>query len=571
MIIIYTMSIEDKEIIKKLERELKVLKSASSQWKNIHTLLQQTNKKLFETEEKLNIALEKANIANKAKSIFLASMSHEIRTPMNGIVGMVEIMKQTNIDNEQADFLDIIGISADTLLFLLNDILDFSKIEADKITLECIRLDLDKILTTVTEIVRKQANDKGIELIIYIDHKLPSIYLGDPVRLQQVILNLLSNAIKFTEEGEVFIEILKVGETDNKINIKFSIKDTGIGISNENQEKLFKAFSQAESSTTRRYGGTGLGLAISKKLTEYMGGNIGVKSVAGKGSEFFFDIWIKKSDEQIKTIEKSSRKNLNILCIDDNKTNLRVLKEHLKYFGYKCHLLNKPDLAMEFLENSEKTNPINLILMDYEMPNLNGWQLSSKIWENKKLSNKKIILVSSSPVMEVNHEVVDEKFDAVLTKPLRQQTLFKTIENILGKNSEQDIKYSTEVLPEIRNLKVLLIDDNAINLKVGEMLLSKIVSDIDCFNNGYDAIEKAKITKYDIIFTDIQMPEIDGIETCKKIRETNLNKKTPTIALSANVVPTETKRFLAAGMNDFIGKPYKMQDLVVIIKKYLGD
>lgn len=565
------MSKEDKDKIEKLERELKVLKSAYSQWNNIHTLLQQTNKKLFETEKKLKVALEKAKIANKAKSTFLASMSHEIRTPMNGIVGMVEILKQTNVTNEQDDFLDIIGISADTLLFLLNDILDFSKIEADKITLECIKLELDKILTTVTEIVRKQANEKGIELIVYIDHNLPSTYKGDPVRVQQIILNLLSNAIKFTSKGEVFIKVTRGEETDEQINIKFSIKDTGIGISKKNQEKLFKAFSQAETSTTRRFGGTGLGLAISKKLTEYMGGSIGVKSEEGKGSEFFFDIWLKKADEKIKTIEHKNRKDLNILCIDDNKTNLRVLEEHLKYFGYSCCLISKSTMAMEFLEKSEKTNPIDLILMDYEMPDCNGWQLSTRIWKNKKLSNKKIILISSAPVREVSHEVVEDKFDAVLLKPLRQQLLFDTIENVLGKTKEPSQKQRPKIISTKRNLRVLLIDDNSINLKVGEMLLSKIITHIETSNNGFDAIKKAKISKFDIIFTDIQMPEMDGMETCRRIRKTRLNRETPIIALSANVVPSEIKKFLSAGMNDFLGKPYKIKDLEAIIKNQLGD
>lgn len=561
----------DKEIdnIKKLEKELKIMKSAAMQWGNIHALLQEANRKLFETEKKLKVALNEAKLANETKSIFLASMSHEIRTPMNGIVGMVEILKQTELNVEQQDFLDIIGISADNLLIILNDILDFSKIEADKITLECTNLSLETILTTVSEIVRKQVNDKGIELIIYIDHKLPSLFKGDPVRLQQIILNLVSNAIKFTEKGEVFIEISKVKIIEDRINVKFSIKDTGIGISEENQEKLFSAFTQAESSTTRRFGGTGLGLAISKKLTEFMGGEIGINSEEGKGSEFFFDVWLKNSDEVQKRIKQADKGSINILCVDDNKTNLRVLSEHLKHFGFKFNLINKPELVVEFLEKNENSKPFDLILMDYEMPEINGWELTKNIRDNKKLSKKKIILISSATVREVSQKMVQEKFDAILLKPLRQQLLYDTIESVLGKKSDscknKDIRQSLEK----RDIKVLLIDDNLINLKVGKMLMSHIISNVEIVNGGYDAIEKAKETKYDIIFTDIHMPEIDGMETCEQIRKIDLNKHTPIIALSANVVNSEVKKFMKAGMDDFLGKPYKLNDIENLLKKHL--
>jgi len=563
------MSNQEIDKIKKLERELKLMKSAAMQWGNIHALLQEANRKLFETEKKLKVALNEAEVANETKSIFLASMSHEIRTPMNGIVGMVEIMKQTELSAEQQDFLDIIGISADALLTLLNDILDFSKIEADKITLECTSLSLEIILTTVSEIVRKQVNDKGIELIIFIDHKLPSLFKGDPVRLQQIILNLVSNAIKFTEKGEVFIEISKGEIIEDRINVKFSIKDTGIGISEENQKKLFTAFTQAESSTTRRFGGTGLGLAISKRLTEFMGGEIGINSEEGKGSEFFFDVWIKLSDEVQKHIKPADIGNINILCVDDNKTNLRVLSEHLKHFGFKFELISDPLLVVDFLEKNENTEPFDLILMDYEMPEMNGWELTKNIRDNKKLSKKKIVLISSATVREVSQKVVQEEFDAVLLKPLRQQLLYETIESVLGKRTDSAKNKGMRKSLEKRNIKVLLIDDNLINLKVGKMLMSNIISNIDTVSGGYDAIEKAKQTKYDIIFTDIHMPDIDGMEVCKQIRKIDLNMHTKIIALSANVVNSEVEKFLQAGMNDFLGKPYKLNDIENLLKKHL--
>lgn len=419
---------DDKKKIAKLERELKVLKSATSQWSNIHTLLQQSNKKLKETDELLKISLEKEAAANKAKSIFLASMSHEIRTPMNGIIGMAEILKQTDLTDTQYEYLEIVSVSAESLLTLINDILDFSKIEAGKIELENINLSICEIIGNVGDILRTQVNSKGLEMITFVDKEIPAYLMGDPVRIQQIFLNLVMNAVKFTDKGEIYVSCTMGGEKDGKVNVICSVKDTGIGISEENQNKLFEAFSQADSSTTRKYGGTGLGLVISKKLTEQMGGKVKIESIEGQGATFLFDIWLSVSENQSKAQE---------------------------------------------LKNPEK-------------------------------------------------------------------------------------------------IRILTVDDNQINLKVGTVIIGKYVSHVDIAVDGKEAVSKSLEKKYDIIFMDIQMPVMDGLEATKIIRGNPENPCVDTIivALTANIGKKDIERYLQNGMNSYINKPYKPDQVKEMLENY---
>ena len=569
------MSSEDKKKIARLERELKMLKSASAQWSNMSNLLKLSNKKLNETKILLNEALYKEGIANKAKSIFLASMSHEIRTPMNGIIGMTEILKQTQLTELQQEYLEVIGVSAESLLILINDILDFSKIEADRIELENINISISDIASNVGDILRSKIVDSNLEMITYVDTEIPTYLMGDPVRIQQIVLNLATNAIKFTEKGEVFLSFTKGEEKDGKINIIGEVRDTGIGISKENQKKLFRAFSQADSSTTRKYGGTGLGLAISKKLSEQMGGTIYVESEEGKGSSFIFNIWLGISTNQSEIVEIKHPEKIHILTVDDNQTNLSVFSRYLDFAGFKHMEIDNPKEALKLLLDSAKKSPFDLLLVDYQMPDINGIQFVKMVRAEDSIKNIKIVMASSEPIQ--NDENVELLTDATLTKPVKFEKLKRVITHLLQPNAESYndklAKHNAAKADSVRgNINVLLADDNQINLKVGGVILGKFINskNIDTAVNGECALEKSTKKKYDIIFMDIQMPVMDGLEATKLIRadENNPCNKSVIIALTANISKTDMDRYLSEGMDDFLTKPYKPNQIEALINKY---
>jgi len=565
---------DDKLKIEKLERELKLLKSASAQWSNIRTLLQVSNKKLKETKDLLNDALYKEELANKSKSIFLASMSHEIRTPMNGIIGMTEILKQTELNETQRDYLEVIGVSAESLLILINDILDFSKIEAGKIELENINISISDIVSNVGDILRPKFNAANLEMITYVDTKIPSLLKGDPVRIQQIILNLATNAIKFTGSGEVCISFAKGEEKDGKINIICKVRDTGIGISEENQKKLFKAFSQADSSTTRKYGGTGLGLAISKKLTEQMGGIIRIESIEGEGSTFIFDVWLAISSNQTEIIEIENPEKIRILTIDDNQTNLSVFSRYLDFAGFTHMEIDNPKEALSLIVESASRSPFDLLLVDYQMPEINGLQFVKMVRAAESIQNIKIVMASSEPIQSNSDDNIEELVDATLTKPVKYEKLKSVITSILQPDTEsfkkqQLLRKQTVNIDKV-DLQVLLADDNQINVKVGKVILKKYVSSVDTAVNGQEAVDKAMKKKYDIVFMDIQMPVMDGVEATKTIRSNNENpcSKSIIIALTANISKTDIEMYLQNGMDDFLNKPYKPNQIKSLLDKY---
>jgi len=501
-------------------------------------------------------------------------MSHEIRTPMNGIIGMAEILKQTELTELQREYLEVIGMSAESLLILINDILDFSKIEAGKIELENINISISDIVSNVGDIVRTKVLDSNLEMITYIDTQIPGFLKGDPVRIQQILLNLVTNAIKFTKDGEVYLGFTKGEEKDGKVNIICEVRDTGIGISEENQKKLFKAFSQADSSTTRKYGGTGLGLAISKKLTEQMGGTIRIESAEGEGATFIFDLWLTLSKNQKEAVEIKNPEKIRILTIDDNQTNLSVFSRYLEFAGFTHMEIDNPKEAINLIIESASHSPFDLLLVDYQMPEINGLQFVKLVRNAESIQNIKIVMASSEPIQSDSIDNINELIDAILTKPVKYEKLKSIITNLLQPDSvsfeNQQLSRKHPAKIDKKDLRVLLADDNQINIKVGSVILEKYVSNIDIAVNGQEAVDLALKNKYDIIFMDIQMPVMNGLEATKVIRNNTKNPCSDSIiiALTANINKSDIEKYLKNGMDDFLNKPYKPNQIKSLLDKY---
>jgi signal transduction histidine kinase/CheY-like chemotaxis protein len=559
--------------IKELEAELKRLRGASSQWAVIQKLLEESNRKLKETEEKLKVALVKAEAATKAKSQFLANMSHEIRTPLNGIVGMADILKITPLTDEQREYLNIIMSSSESLLQIINDILDFSKIEAGKIELETIKLSLEDIISNVANILIIKTEKKGIELITYIDPNVPQYLMGDPVRIQQIILNLANNAVKFTHKGEVCIGVKALEINEQSANIRFEVRDTGIGISKENQKKLFKSFSQADTSTTRKFGGTGLGLAISKKLVEQMGGTIGVESEEGKGATFYFNIIVgryKSDGVNKKPVTKAVARDTRILAVDDNQTNVKILSKYLEFGGYDKLVFDQPENVIDALLKAKKEgNPFQIALLDYHMPNIDGIMLARMIKEEREIKDTKLILLSSLAATNIEEDDLRRLFVATLTKPVKYQSLMNVIEDVTGQTTKNNKIHHMQKQHKILDIKALVVDDNVINIKVATTIISRFIKNIDTAKDGEEALEKALSNNYDLIFMDVVMPKMDGIVATKKIREAG--NKTMIIAMTANALKDDIDLCLKSGMNDYISKPYKIEEIEEVIYKHFNE
>jgi two-component system sensor histidine kinase/response regulator len=542
-----------------------------------------TTKKIADDE--IIKAKAAAESANKAKSDFLANMSHEIRTPMNAIIGLIHLVQKTEITEQQKDYIDKISSSANSLLVIINDILDFSKIEAGKLDLENIDFNLEKVFKNLSNVISVKAQEKGLELLFNIPPQCPQNLKGDQFRLCQILVNLANNAIKFTHKGQIVISVKERMSDDRHIELEFSVTDTGIGMTSEQLEKLFESFSQADTSTTRRFGGTGLGLAISKRLVNMMHGDFSVKSQIGEGTEFTFNARFEHG-----TAVPAERaqlplnlQNMKVLVIDDNETALEIDERLLEAMSFKVATSQTAGEALELIRQAQITDePFRIVFLDLKMPDINGLDTYRKMKEFIPPDKMpKTIMVTAYGTENIIQEAEEAGIDGYILKPVNASQLFEAIIGVFGQNlpSWSTVKTASQAQPELlKGYRVLLVEDNDINQQVAKELLEDSGLSVSIATNGLEAVRETTMNSYDALLMDIQMPEMDGYQATENIRKAEQNNEVkysgmhqhiPIIAMTANAMSGDREKAIAAGMDDHVSKPIDPDQLIKVLARWI--
>jgi two-component system sensor histidine kinase/response regulator len=520
-----------------------------------------------------------AEAASQTKNEFLANMSHELRTPMNAVIGLSHLCLQTEMSRKQQDYLKKIHDSATSLLGILNDILDISKIEAGKMEIDKTTFDLEDVMGNLATIVGNRAQEKNLELLLETALDVPSLLIGDPMRLGQVLINLAGNAVKFTEKGEVVVRTELAHEAGDQVILRFTVADTGMGMSQDEINRLFQPFTQADTSITRKFGGTGLGLTISKRIVEMMGGKIRVESTKGEGSKFSFTarFQIAKNQPSLRRSEINNMRGLRVLAVDDNESSLHILESYLESFSFDVSVVSNGLDALEAVRRAnDEGRPFRLAILDWKMPQMDGLELARQLRAMTDLRVKpKLLMISAYGQSEMSLHMDDQIVDGILAKPFQQSKLFDAISRLSSPSYSATGKFripaqfNPQLVSQIRGARLLLVEDNDINQQVARELLESFGITVELAENGEEAIERLNKEPFDGVLMDMQMPVMDGVTATREIRKNPQFARLPIIALTANVMVREQKEFIDAGMNDHIGKPIDPDRLVGTLAKWI--